>query len=341
MSSWNKFCFTGGMIVASVTLPGMNNVRGFWPAVWTMGNLGRAGYGASLDGMWPYTYDSCDVGTVANQSVNGVPDVSQYPEDNGNHGFCFLPGQRLSRCTCPGQSHPGPIHTDGTFVGRSAPEIDIFEAQVSGEPLVGGVSQSSQWGPFNAGYEWFNTSENMIIPNPDISALNLYQGGVYQQATSVVTQTNQECYELTGGCYSLYGFEYSPGLSSDNAYITWISNNTLAWTLEAGGMAADPRVNIGPRPIPQEPMYILFNLGLSEQFGFVDLEHLTFPATMSVDYVRVYQDPDNINYGCDPADFPTQAYINEYIEAYTNPNLTTWVDDFQQPMPKNSFLNQC
>ncbi len=24
---------------------------GFWPAVWTMGNLGRAGYGATLEGM--------------------------------------------------------------------------------------------------------------------------------------------------------------------------------------------------------------------------------------------------------------------------------------------------
>lgn len=42
----------------------------------------------------------------------------------------FLPGQRLSRCTCPDESHPGPIHPDGTYVGRSAPEIDIFEAQV-------------------------------------------------------------------------------------------------------------------------------------------------------------------------------------------------------------------
>ena len=74
----------------------------------------------------------------------------------------FLPGQRLSRCTCKGESHPGPVHSDGTYVGRSAPEIDVFEAQVSwahsslctrlivsgqvtGEPLAGQVSQSAQW----------------------------------------------------------------------------------------------------------------------------------------------------------------------------------------------------
>lgn len=51
MSTWNKFCFTGGLIVANVSLPGFNNVLGLWPAIWTMGNLGRAGYGASLEGM--------------------------------------------------------------------------------------------------------------------------------------------------------------------------------------------------------------------------------------------------------------------------------------------------
>ena len=47
----NKFCFTGGYIETAAQLPGRNNVVGMWPAVWTMGNLGRAGYGASLDVM--------------------------------------------------------------------------------------------------------------------------------------------------------------------------------------------------------------------------------------------------------------------------------------------------
>jgi len=51
VTSWNKFCFTGGIILASVSLPGASNVLGLWPSVWTMGNLGRAGYGASLEGM--------------------------------------------------------------------------------------------------------------------------------------------------------------------------------------------------------------------------------------------------------------------------------------------------
>lgn len=164
----------------------------------------------------------------------------------------FLPGQRLSRCTCPGESHPGPMHSDGTYVGRSAPEIDVFEAQISGDPLTGQVSQSAQWAPFNAAYTWFNTSDNLIIPDPDTSILNAYKGGAFQQATSVVSQTNQQCYEGTGGCFSVYGFEYKPGF--DDAYIGWISDDKLVWRLNVAGMAADTAVEIGPRPVPQEPM---------------------------------------------------------------------------------------
>ncbi|EIN14053.1 beta-glucan synthesis-associated protein [Punctularia strigosozonata HHB-11173 SS5] len=361
MSTWNKFCFTGGLIEASVVLPGANNILGLWPAIWTMGNLGRAGYGATLDGMvtsisavfssaqltfllsfkWPYTYDSCDVGTAPNQTHNGLPisATNTGTDKNYNNELSYLQGQRLSRCTCPGESHPGPVHEDGTYVGRAAPEIDIFEAQISGDPLTGQVSQSGQWAPFNAYYQWFNTSDNLIIPDPSITVLNSYTGGVYQQATSGVTQTNQECYELTGNCYSIYGFEYKPGF--DGAYISWIADNKVAWTLNQAGMAADTRVEIGPRPVPQEPLYILVNLGMSSNFGFVDLDHLTFPTTMKVDWIRVYQRTDSVNVGCDPPEFPTAAYINQYIDAYTNPNLTTWVNDYKQTIPKNSFLGQC
>ncbi|CAL1705207.1 unnamed protein product [Somion occarium] len=340
MASWNKFCFTGGLVEASVVLPGVNNIVGLWPAIWTMGNLGRVGYGASLEGMWPYTYDACDIGTLANQTVNGLPVAATIDGDPQEGGILsFLPGQRLSRCTCPGESHPGPVHADGTYVGRAAPEIDMFEAQITGEPLSGQVSQTGQWGPFNAQYEWFNNSDTLFIADPSKSYLNPYVGGAFQQATSVVTETNEEAYEGTGNVYSVYGIQYKPGF--DDAYISWISDGVLAWTLKQPGMAADPRVEINSRPVPQEPMYLIANLGMSTNFGFVDIEHLDFPVTMKVDWIRVYQDPDAINIGCDPEDFPTAAYIKEYEEAYTNPNLTTWRDDYKQPFPKNSLLGQC
>ena len=81
---------------------------------------------------WPYTYDACDVGTVANQTLNDQPVAATLLDNDMSNGgaLSYLPGQRLSRCTCPGESHPGPVHENGEYVGRSAPEIDMFEAQV-------------------------------------------------------------------------------------------------------------------------------------------------------------------------------------------------------------------
>lgn len=59
--------------------------------------------------------------------------------------------------------------------------------------------------------------------------------------------------------------------------------------------------------------YIIANLGMSSNFGFVDVEHLTFPSSMLVDWIRVYQPKNAINIGCDPSDFPTAAYIEQYV----------------------------
>ncbi|KAF5363185.1 hypothetical protein D9758_008336 [Tetrapyrgos nigripes] len=357
MTTWNKFCFTGGMFLASVTLPGASNVQGSvdvgkFRSGWAWSYFGLNGACASeasifglltsslppFSPQWPYSYDACDVGTLPNQTLNGLPLAATQNGDEANGGvLSYLPGQRLSRCTCKGESHPGPIHkADGTYVGRSAPEIDVIEAQVSGG--IGHVSQSGQWGPFNAEYEWLNTTDNYVIYDHDVVELNSYKGGVYQQAASAVAITNQDCYELQTGCSSIYGFEYVPGF--DNAYITWINDNQASWTIYAAGLGVDSKVEISARPVPEEPMYLILNLGLSENFGAIDFEGLTFPTTMRVDWVRVYQHEDRINIGCDPEEYPIAAYINEYLEAYTNPNLTTW-EQFNQPWLKNSLVDQC
>jgi beta-glucanase (GH16 family) len=57
--------------------------------------------------------------------------------------------------------------------------------------------------------------------------------------------------------------------------------------------------------------YIIANLGISENFGFVDFKHLVFPAVLRIDWIRVYQPAHALNIGCDPKGFPTAAYINQ------------------------------
>lgn len=108
-------------------------------------------------------------------------------------------------------------------------------------------------------------------------------------------------------------FHTSSSTETAFQYMSWISSGKVVFTIKGEGLAADPRVEIGPRPVPLEPMYIIFNLGISPNFGAIDFDHLTFPAKLKVDWVRVYQDPDAISYGCDPKDYPTAEYINTCV----------------------------
>jgi beta-glucanase (GH16 family) len=246
-----------------------------------MGNLGRAGYGATSDGLWPYTYDACDVGTLPNQTLNGLPVAATTTgnDPNYNNELSFLPGMRLSSCTCPGEAHPGPVYQNGSFVARSAPEIDIIEAQVNMTSLTGEASQSIQFAPFDASYSWNNQSQYLSINDPTISYLNTYQGGVLQQTGSVVSAINSSCYTGMTGGFAVYGFEYKPGLQDEGGFVTWINQNRQAWTFQPGGIGADPLTQISARPIPREPMYIIVNLGLSEGFSTISPGRLSLFVT--------------------------------------------------------------
>ncbi|CAE6411970.1 unnamed protein product [Rhizoctonia solani] len=286
LSSWNKFCFTQGYLEASISLPGASNVYGLWPAFWILGNLGRASYGATLEGNWPYTYDTCDVGTLANQTdpVTKLPAAAHVggpPSTNGE--MSYLGGQRLSACTCTSESdgtdgrqmvHPGPKKADGSYVGRGAPEIDIFEAAVDTTTLIGHVSQSGQWAPFNAAFRWDNESNlviydhekshlntfignerhfnaafrwdnesNLVIYDHEKSHLNTFIGNERQQTTSVITNTNQQCYTGSGGCFQTYGAEYKLG---EDGYIQWVTDDSPVFMVKAAGLGPDPVMQIGP-----------------------------------------------------------------------------------------------
>lgn len=328
LSSWNKFCFTGGYLVASVQLPGAANVAGLWPAFWAMGNLGRAGYGATTDGTWPYSYSACDVGTLMNQTdANGNPAAAATGGDvmwnrrYNSKALSFLPGQRLSACTCPHEDHPGPKLSDGSWRGRSAPEIDVFEAQVDGT-LGMTVSQSMQTAPFNMYYNLTNSSGPAYDFYQAQSHLNIYNGQNDQQALSGISVASQVAVQHGGdNSFTTYGFDWTPGMSGS---IEWVSDGKPAWKVHAAALEGDPVSQISNRPIPEEPMYIIFNLGISENFGLPEWSKLKFPAKMKIDWVRVYQDPDAENVGCDPKDFPTAKYIERHKAAYYNANYTVW-----------------
>lgn len=63
------------------------------------------------------------------------------------------------------------------------------------------------------------------------------------------------------------------------------------------------------------------NVGMSEGFSPVDLTLAKFPATMYIDYIRIYQHPDRVDVTCDPKDRPTAQYIKDHPRLYNDPTL--------------------
>ncbi|EGW31664.1 uncharacterized protein SPAPADRAFT_140433 [Spathaspora passalidarum NRRL Y-27907] len=310
VQSWNKMCFTQGKLEFSAKLPGSGSVSGLWPGMWSLGNLGRPGFLATTEGVWPYTYSSCDAGITPNQS--------------SSDGISYLPGQRLNSCTCPGESHPNP------GVGRGSPEVDALEGEIHGN--VGRVSQSLQVAPYDI---WYMPDYDFIeIHNSSVTLMNTYAGGPFQEAISGVTMLNTTWYEYGQGegNYQKYGYEL---MNHDtNGYITWYVGDDPTYTLYA--KALHPNGNIGWRHIPKEPLSIVMNLGISNNWAYINWPALTFPSTMRIDYVRVYQPEDQVNIGCDPPGYPTFDYIEQHLNIYSDANITKF-EKGGYKIPKNKL----
>lgn len=354
LQSWNKFCFTSGYIEVSITLPGPDsNTQGYWPGAWTMGNLGRPGYRATTDGTWPYSYDSCDVGTFPNQTN---PDKlgpaaavhSDESREKYNFELSWLPGQRVSSCTCSGEEHPGPDSSKG----RGVPEIDILEAEKNKEE--GGVgqvaSQSAQFAPFTHDYLFLtDTTDEYTIFDTSLTHQNTYRGSAIQQAVSSLTQLPDDMFQGSGANFKTLGFEYwGNSKNRDEGFITWQVDGKPTHRVGAAAMGPDKGTDgsqVSQRIIPEEPMSIVLNLGISQNWQKIDLTTMIFPAVMQVDYVRIYQRKGQTNIGCDPPDYPTKKYIDDHPLAYSNPNLTFWSQP--EPVgagyswPKNSAYTGC
>lgn len=103
IQSWNKFCFTGGIIEISAQLPGKYNIGGLWPAVWLLGNLARATYVGSSNNIWPWSYNVCKRATQNQQRISACNLVNHYDMQAN--------------------------------LGRGAPEIDILEIMAGVEKL--------------------------------------------------------------------------------------------------------------------------------------------------------------------------------------------------------------
>lgn len=278
LSAWNKACFTGGYVEARVQLPGKRGVPSFWPAIWMMGNLGRAGYMYSTAGQWPYSFNACPSGP------NVGPNPAAYPWSPP------ITPQMFTACGAVGL--PAGVSAEdwgmSASLGRGAPEIDIFEAVIpaTGSPQV---SQTLQMAPVQPPGSPYNAA-GLSFPGAATAfrtRLNPWQGvlgrsgNIYQDSISAVSDINDSFFNS----FHTFGLDWVPG-----QYVRWYIDGVLVYgvTKDAVGAASNGTWSVPPRQIPVEAMYIVMNLGMSKDFS-PDLDANAvqpLPAEMLIDYVR-------------------------------------------------------
>lgn len=336
VQSWNKFCFTGGIVEIRARLPGQASIGGLWPAMWLLGDLARATYVASTDWIWPWSYAKCDRTRQYTQEINGC--------------------------------EPDPHYGLKPYMGRGAPEIDILEVMPGSGSLAYGLtkpywSTSYQVAPGKLHErpvggnrpkpgQWYenglsygdNTTINAFFYGEELKHINKQKTYVADalSANTPLSTTHFDDYHT----YRLE-WEVEPGYEAmrwylDGAFVYEILPDALGLT--------------GAK-MPDEPMHILLNTAVSSTWGFplpwevppgCDAEQKCYdcgdqkcmcwlppgfcemlPAYYEIDSVRVYQRHNESSHtiGCSTDTHPTKRFIEGHIDRYYDP-----YNDEKQPL---------
>lgn len=336
LQSWNKFCYTGGILEAEVILPGFSDVGGLWPALWVLGNLARHTYVGSSQHIWPWSSTECNEHTYKAQLINSCRKVNHYDLKAG--------------------------------VGRGAPEIDIFEVQPGpvgpgkgvfwqmtvGQPFM---SSSYQVAPGKSGYrpgdawwpapgQWYdnlNHGRDTCINILFYGSFNSFLGetdpdkSYWSDALSYNRQLGRDYFERPHKYRLEWGLpdENKTAEGSDRGYLNWFLDDELLFSIngtsiEGAGYGAE---------ISSEPSSIILNTAISQQWGFpkcpdgcpcelMDCKSHKFEEKCGlppgfcfmldkdepkyrINWIRVYQDKDNEQQkvGCSTPERPTKRFI--------------------------------
>jgi len=338
LQSWNKFCFTGGVVEFRARQP---RGGGYWPALWLFGNLGRAVYQNSNTGLWPWSYSECDA------------DLQLPPTD---------PPQRISAC----DDHDLELEGLNPFQGRGATELDVLEGAItnSGEAsyVVGSLQLSPGIPPYfrppmfgfplknNGGASEWYAGLTFGAPVDGLASGGFPNNGWYGPPWGADCPTG--CPDaLSGGFVGLntldtrywtYKMEWKVGR---DGHLSWWYDDAFVWGMsaESFGEYSVCTTRSGkqecwrtpPRMIPEEPMSIVMNTAIGTwNGGQTALDNKHWPASFYVDYVRVWQHEENV--GCNPPDFPTKVYIDKNAELYGEPVSPVGYDTCPEKYPPKS-----
>ena len=341
LQTWNKFCFTGGIIEAKVQLPGKHNIGGLWPAFWLLGNLARHTYVGSSEHVWPWSSNVCTERSFNSQTTSACHDVAHY-------GF-------------------------SKNVGRGSPEIDIFEVQPGdlthnkgifkdmsvGQPFMSSSFQVAPGRPGNRPGDGFWPGPGQWydgLTGGDNTTLNINFYGNYNHFVndphpektdywSDAVSFNRQLEEKHFNSSHTYRLEWDVPTDENDGYLHWYLDGKLILAINGTGI----RQGGTGSEVSTEPMYIILNTAVSSQWGFPvqcppncpcgeydcnskDYRQLCgfsggFCDMMTkkkkspqykVDWVRVYQDPTKKEQkvGCSTPERPSRQYIEAHEKLY-------------------------
>jgi len=270
LQSWNKFCFTGGVVEMSAKFPGRPDIPGLWPAFWLLGNLGRATVEASVDNVWPYTYSQCPSNPLeeANQDPRKQQRINECLGDNWTQRFGLHPHQGRGALeidileVLPGSYGPN-YKEDKVDTGVCKPQSDVLYTKLDmPRPHLLNTLQAAPGIPFLAdqrppspprlnttcvpewGKQWYN---GLRPENPGVygtsSTINYHNYGKYIvnindwtdvqiQVDSIGAMTHLPEDAFSG--HHVYRFEWS---TEGNGQLTFFMDGQLLYRLDAQVLA--------------------------------------------------------------------------------------------------------
>eukprot|EP00536_Pseudo-nitzschia_multiseries_P001255 jgi/Psemu1/250373/estExt_Genewise1Plus.C_150142 len=323
LQTWNKFCFTGGIIESQVTMPGKSEIGGLWPAFWLLGNLARHTYVGSSQHVWPWSSNSCTEKAFDGQFVSACNERAHYGMKKG--------------------------------VGRGSPEIDIFEVQPGnikhntgiflessvGQPFMSASFQVAPGRPDSrpgGGYwpgpgQWYDGligGQNASLNINFYGTYNHFKNDPHPERSdywSDAISFNNQLDESHFNSSHVYRLEWDVPTDEKDGYLHWFLDGKLVLAINGTGV----RQGGTGSEISTEPSYILLNTAVSSQWGFP----LKCPANCNdgfcdmmlkgkeppkykIDWVRVYQDPskEEQKVGCSTPERPTRRYIEAHEKLY-------------------------
>lgn len=290
VQSWNKFCFTGGIVEIEVIFPGAHSTSGLWPAVWILGNLGRATYEASTNMVWPWSYDTCDEKLQHAQKISACNTRNHYGL-NPNQGRGATEIDFLEIMSGPEWWLPSTIPQVkipyASMTLQVAPGVPDNRPQFMQQPRWNASKGTDGQPPWPANH-WYrhleyqgDTSLNPFFygqylgeTKPGEPVTRTKEQGFQADALSALHQITPENYKRR----NKFRLEWQPG---DGGRLDWFAqgykvNETYSFVGDGNGtdwikaftILDDSLNDTMGSSIPKEPSSLIFNTAVSSTWGF-------------------------------------------------------------------------